>query len=1049
MRNSAFLPRKRFWFARLPVFQWRRWLSRSFCLLFAVALTLTLCTQLSAQEELKPKPQEWQIRGIEAALADDRPGVWEKALDQLAEYEPQAIQALAKPETVEKIADIFKDKEQDGRTRSIASVALGKVSDAANIYIPDIANILKDPQQDNNARGSAAEALSYFGDAAKSYIPDILDFIKTPQQDTDARIQAARALGNFGNAAEPYIPKILSFIQDSRQDFTVRGYAAEALGNFGDAAKPYVSKILSFVRDSQQDSYVRGRMVLVLGNLGNAAKPYVSDIANIFTDPQQDPYLRSSAAFALSSIESAIEPYIPDIVDILKNSQQDFSLLGGVIGVLGNTGNIAKPYVSDIANILKDPQQNSYVRGKAALALDGLGNATLYIQDLLNILKDPQQFSYVRIWITWVFSNLGDAAKPYISDLLNIIKIPQQDGDVSGQIAYALGRMTKLNLEQIIIVLSRIYGEQISTDEWRFHAYFLSGGDEDVQRLLQWIASPAQLPETLNHEEGVKTLEVFQKAWESAKEFPKLQDDLANKIARVTKLETWQLQDLPLLQQHYNNLKGSHAASADAVQAAINSLQGWRWFVASRNIILTHAAFWLALIFAYPKFPQVQAFFFWNPWMRKILGLGYVGLLLAWVPFLRRKLFQPFKPSLLADARLSDFNPDLYFANSDVQLRGSDTLQPTSTFANLRGQFILEGDSGLGKTMLLRHLLTQTQRIAVYLPATKCSEGVIEAIQKKLHGDEIKDAKFLQSLIYSGAIDIYIDGLNEVSPDTRAKITQFVESHFRGNILMTTQPLEWIAPATAKTYILQPLQPQQIEAYLLSRQPAKTAQRQGENYQQACRAFLNAVLGDQARFASEEQQAVHSILSNPMELTLAAQILADGNQPDLLNLRQQQYNLMAADYQEMWKRTFPLLPFSEAVYQLRLTDKRALPAEEFYNELICMEDEKFRMVISRQWQDAKSEAQKEWYFRHDKIAEFFIVQTFLGNTDEAKTRLQTHIGDPRFRGVYFLLATLLPLDAAQQLREDLINYAADTKDHTVSDTFVQLVRSRKASSVPV
>ncbi len=52
------------------------------------------------------------------------------------------------------------------------------------------------------------------------------------------------------------------------------------------------------------------------------------------------------------------------------------------------------------------------------------------------------------------------------------------------------------------------------------------------------------------------------------------------------------------------------------------------------------------------------------------------------------------------------------------------------------------------------------------------------------------------------------------------------------------------------------------------------------------------------------------------------------------------------------------------------------------------------------------------------------------------------MGDPRFRGVYFLLATLLPLDDAKQLREKLIQYAADTKDHTVSDTFVQLLRTR-------
>ena len=66
--------------------------------------------------------------------------------------------------------------------------------------------------------------------------------------------------------------------------------------------------------------------------------------------------------------------------------------------------------------------------------------------------------------------------------------------------------------------------------------------------------------------------------------------------------------------------------------------------------------------------------------------------------------------------------------------------------------------------------------------------------------------------------------------------------------------------------------------------------------------------------------------------------------------------------------------------------------------------------------------------------EFFIVQTFLGDAPQA----QNHMGDPRFRGVYFLLATLLPLNDAKDLRERLIQYAADTKDHTVSDTFVQL-----------
>ncbi len=151
---------------------------------------------------------------------------------------------------------------------------------------------------------------------------------------------------------------------------------------------------------------------------------------------------------------------------------------------------------------------------------------------------------------------------------------------------------------------------------------------------------------------------------------------------------------------------------------------------------------------------------------------------------------------------------------------------------------------------------------------------------------------------------------------------------------------------------------------------------------------------------------------------------------------------MAAEYLKEWNQEFPLKKFSAAVYEMRLEDKQALPADEFYQVLQSLEDEKYKMVVSRQWQDEKSEAKKEWYFRHDKIMDFFLVQNFLGETDAAEGLLVDRMGDPRFRGVYFLLATLLPLDAAKELREKLIQYAADTKDNTVSNTFVQLLRTR-------
>ncbi|HEY9649272.1 MAG TPA: hypothetical protein V6C95_01315, partial [Coleofasciculaceae cyanobacterium] len=184
------------------------------------------------------------------------------------------------------------------------------------------------------------------------------------------------------------------------------------------------------------------------------------------------------------------------------------------------------------------------------------------------------------------------------------------------------------------------------------------------------------------------------------------------------------------------------------------------------------------------------------------------------------------------------------------------------------------------------------------------------------------------------------------------------------------------------------------------------------------------------------------ILSNPMDLTLVALMLSQGKTPNLFRLQEQQYKQMAEAFLHEWKYEFPLKKFSQAVYEMRLNDEKALPADIFYQELESLEDERYKMAVSRQWKDERGKAKKEWHFRHDKIMDFFLVQNFFGDTTEAEQRLINHMGDPRFRGVYFLLATLLPLDEAKELREKLIQYAADTKDHTVSDTFVQLLRTR-------
>jgi HEAT repeat protein len=1024
--------------------------SHFFLFLLTLILTLFLCLPwVSAKAKPKPQPEAWQINGIVAALNDEYDEVKKLAFDKLGEYDLQNLQLVGqKPENIAlKAAQILKDKAVDSDVRASAAWALANLGEAAKSYAKNILDILKDKSVDSDVRRGAAYALGNLGEAAKPYVKDIADILKDKSVDAFVRASATEALGNLGEAAKPYVKDIADILKDKSVDSYARASAAWALGNLGDAAKPYIKDIADFLKDKSVDPNLRALTAQALKNLGEVAKPYVKEIADILKNKSVDKDIRISAAMALGNLGDAAKPYVKDILDILKDKSVDRLVRISAAQALGNLGEVVKPYVKDILDILKDKSVDLFVRANAAQALGNLGDAAKpYVKDIADILKDKSVDSYVRASAAEALGNLGDAAKPYVKDILDFIKDKSVDLNVHYRAAVALGKIEQLKLNNVLLTLDSVYyAGQSEFAQWRFLTYFLGGGTDEVKTLLTWLGRPKATPDKLTHAEGVKTLEVFRQIWEPSQGLGRLQEDLAKQIAVVSRKVSWEPQDILLLETHYNNLKKAGHNEADSLQSVIVNLKGWQWLFNARTTILIHAAFWLALIFAYPKFPQVQAIFFWNPWVRRILGVGYVGLILSWVPFFREKLFAPFKPSLLADAGLDNFNPEAYFPNSQVKVPGVEEPVPiTQVLPSIKGQIVLEGDSGLGKSMFLRYLVKTSSRLVVYLPARKCDKGVIEAIQAKLHG-QAQDADFLKNLIYSGALDICIDGLNEVTAETRAKICQFVESYFRGNIIMTTQPLEWTPPATAKIYKLLPLEQQQIQEFLVSRQSRlpKNAKVQGSDYDQATANFLTKALTTQQ--SPQELTAVQKVLSNPMDLTMVALMLSQGEKPDLFNLQRHQYQLMATEYLQEWKQEFPLKKFSEAVYAMRLNDEQALPAEEFYQVLQSLEDEKYKMVVSRQWQDEKGEAKKEWYFRHDKIMEFFLVQNFLGDSAEVEQRLINHMGDPRFRGVYFLLATLLPLDAARELKEKIIEYAADTKDHTVSDTFVQLLRPRAAA----
>ena len=1085
--------------------QWFRKKLAVYGLLFVVALAIVFWIAspwVSAQETPKPKPQEWQINGILAALDDGYPDVQGVALERLTIYDPTELQTVVKQpkQLAQKIANLLKNSEQNVHVRWKAIEAVGNLDQAAEPYLPELGKILKSKTEDSSIRWRAAESLSNFGDAAKPYISDIFNFIKDQKTDSSGTIASdIYILRNFGDAAKPYILDLGALLKDNTQALPVRAGAAIALSNFGNVAKPYIPDILNLLQDVREGTYTDERLEVgkALGNLGEVAKSYIPDLADLLKNRKQAPVTRISAAQALSNFGYLAKPHISDIADFLNDKTQSMNFRGEAALALCKFGELARPYVKDILNFLQEEifvephihivsalrEQNlanpsfpiqsiiNLVRDKSndpsiranvveALARLDKENARShlksYLSDFVALLNDRSDSPFVRVQAASVLGSLGTLAKPYVKDILNLFKDEAvyqttYSNDRRLSTAESLSEIEQLDLGSSLIIFNRTYyAGQGELPTWRFLTYFLSGGNHEIRTLLKWLSLPdsQKIPTQLSHTKAQQTLDLFNQAWQTSKDLPRLRGDLAQRIADVARLGKWQPGDIALLEQHYKNLSDAKSNSADSVKAAIDSLTIWKWFNTAKTVIAIHLVFWVALIFLYPKFSNLQALFFWNPWVRTIAGLGYVSALLVTVPFLQRRLFAPFQNILRQAAGLDQFDPTAYFQESRVKRSlwsaGKETeatLLLTTAIPSLKGQMLLQAPSGFGKTMFLRHLIHQSpQRIIVFLTATECAQAkdrdVIQAIQAKLP-IAASDPNFLKSLIYSGAIDIYIDGLNEINAEAQASIKQFLSSYTKGNIILTTQPLsDKNPPQSAKLYRLLPLDDDQISRFLISRHP-EDAILQGEDYQQVCAAYLKEVLDPNQ--SPEDLTATRRILSNPMDLDTVAEMLAHQERPELFRLQQQQYDRMAAEYADNNNGfSFPLNPVAQLAYEMRLSDQHLLPKDRLSQEVIN-NLEKHRLLTPKSG---------SWQFRHDKIWDFFIVQKYLEDEQKAYAELKEteRMRDTRLRGVYLQLATELDLAIAQALEKDLFDYASSTGDHITSDPFRKRLESRSKKS---
>ncbi len=116
-------------------------LAKSLSWLLVFLLTFYFTVNFGHTQQSPPKPpQEWQLKGIMAALDDPDPQIWRLALNELSGFK---IDELEIPQSkYEKIVEFLSDKNNTDLQRA-AAVVLGRMGEAAKAQVPQLSKLLE------------------------------------------------------------------------------------------------------------------------------------------------------------------------------------------------------------------------------------------------------------------------------------------------------------------------------------------------------------------------------------------------------------------------------------------------------------------------------------------------------------------------------------------------------------------------------------------------------------------------------------------------------------------------------------------------------------------------------------------------------------------------------------------------------------------------------------------------------------------------------------------------------------------------------------------
>ncbi len=634
----------------------------------------------AAQDDAKPPA--WQVEGFLAALNDENPNVLlvafnsngsdklinilgERAKDQL----PRFVKMLS---------------SQQVMSRQVGAIGLGKFGIAAKDQVPHLIELLKDSNDD--VKLAAAEGLENMGIAVIEQAPRLIELLNESDDITyeiiaDLLIKLRAAtndkafrldeiitkpcnsssgintnaiilkLADWPNVAKQHLPQLIEILRSSKSYYYCQEAAATVLGNLKSEAKEWIPRIVELSTDP--NPITRKALILTLHGLDTEAKNQIPLLIRFLHDP--DLSVRDQANKTLIKQILVAKDYMPHLTILLRDP--DPGVRTAAIHILGALATDAKDEIPRMVALLRDP--DSAVRRTTAETLGKIGKIDknqasrlekilekhLYsdpslvvrstIQIALNSIKNPQSNSYFLappVGLDIIDTELQNTlTKGNLAEIL-------RTGPVQSNTIRNLMQNAPISMSKILEILIIGYEDISRVGELRFLSHFLGGGVPDIETLIAWIGEPITRPTTAvaqNHDLAIKTLHVFEQAWPLSEPFPKLRRDLEAQIATVVQTGRWKPDDLPLLKTHATNLEAIGSTHAAAVRQVIASVEATDYVLAIAKVALGHVLFWLALIAIYPRSRIVQAIFFWNPWVRRFTGLGYVGFALTWVPFLR------------------------------------------------------------------------------------------------------------------------------------------------------------------------------------------------------------------------------------------------------------------------------------------------------------------------------------------------------------------------------------------------------------------------------